>query len=204
MQTRATYGAAAAAFLELAARVPVERYGEPGLGDWDLRALIGHTSRSFVTVSTYLATRAETVQLESAAAYYAAVSRFATDEAADAIRQRGVDAGAALGDDPLATLHRLHADAAAALDALDGDPVVETIVGGMRVSDYLPTRTFELTVHALDLARATGLGFAPPRAALDEALALASASAVELGMGADVLLSLTGRQPLPPNCSVVP
>jgi uncharacterized protein (TIGR03083 family) len=204
MQTRATYGAAAAAFLELAARVPVERYGEPGLGDWDLRALIGHTSRSFVTVSTYLATRAETVQLESAAAYYAAVSRFATDEAADAIRQRGVDAGAALGDDPLATLHRLHADAAAALDALDGDPVVETIVGAMRVSDYLPTRTFELTVHSLDLARATGLGFAPPRAALAEALALASASAVELGMGADVLLSLTGRQPLPPNCSVVP
>jgi uncharacterized protein (TIGR03083 family) len=204
MQTRATYGAAAAAFLELAARVPVERYGEPGLGDWDLRALIGHTSRSFVTVSTYLATRAETVELDSAAAYYAAVSRFATDEAADAIRQRGVDAGAALGDDPLATLHRLHADADAALDALDGDPVVETIVGGMRVSDYLPTRTFELTVHGLDLGRATGLGFAPPRAALAEALALASASAVELGMGADVLLSLTGRQPLPPNCSVVP
>ena len=68
MQTRATHGAAAAAFLELAAQVPVERYAEPGLGDWDLRALIGHTSRSFVTVSTYLATRADTVQLESGAA----------------------------------------------------------------------------------------------------------------------------------------
>lgn len=204
MQTRATYGAAAAAFLELAAQVPVERYGEPGLGDWDLRALIGHTSRSFVTVSTYLATRAGTVAAESAAEYYAAVSSFAAAEAADAIRQRGVDAGAALGDDPLATLRLLKADADTALDALDGDPVVETIVGGMRVSDYLPTRTFELTVHSLDLARATGLGFAPPRAALAESLALASASAVELGMGADVLLSLTGRQPLPPNCSVVP
>ena len=204
MQTRVTFDAAATAFLDLAAQVPLDRYDGPGLGDWDLRALIGHTSRSLVTVTTYLGTRSETVAAESAAAYYALVSRIAGDDTTGAITQRGVDAGRALGDDPLATLRRLKADADAALDGLDGDPVVETIAGGMRVSDYLPTRTFELTVHSLDIARATGLGFAPPRAALAEAVALAGASAVELGMGADVLLSLTGRQPLPPNCSVVP
>ena len=95
--------------------------------------------------------------------------------------------------------------ATAALDDLAGaDPVVETIAGGMRVSDYLPTRTFELTVHCLDIARATGLDFAPPHDALVEALDVAAESALELGMGIDVLLTLTGRQPLPPNCSVVP
>lgn len=207
MQTRATFDAAATAFLDLAAQVPPDRYGEPGLGDWDLRALIGHTSRSLVTVTTYLGTRAETVAAASAAEYYALVSRIAGDDTTGAITQRGVDAGRALGDDPIATLRRLKADADAALDGLDGldgDPLVETIAGGIRVSDYLPTRTFELTVHSLDIARATGLGFAPPRAALAEAVALAGASAVELGMGADVLLALTGRQPLPPNCSVVP
>ena len=40
--------------------------------------------------------------------------------------------------------------------------MVTTAGGGMRVSDYLPTRTFELTVHCLDIARATGLDFVPP------------------------------------------
>ncbi len=204
VQTRATFDAAAAAFLDLTARVPLDRYAEPGLGEWDLRALIGHTSRSLVTVTTYLGTRADGVAIGSPAAYYVAVNRFVATEAGDAIRQRGVDAGAALGDDPVATLRRQQADAHAALDALDGDPVIETIAGGMRVSDYLPTRTFELTVHSLDIARATGLDFEAPRPALAEALALASESAVELGLGADVLLALTGRQPLPPGCSVVP
>lgn len=46
MQTRATFDAAATAFLDLAAQVPLDRYAGPGLGDWDLRALIGHTTRS--------------------------------------------------------------------------------------------------------------------------------------------------------------
>ncbi|HEU5038920.1 MAG TPA: maleylpyruvate isomerase N-terminal domain-containing protein [Nocardioides sp.] len=204
MQSRHTFDAAAVAFLDLAARVPLDRYAEPGLGEWDVRALIGHTSRSLVTVTTYLGTRAASVAVESPAAYYVAVNRFVDAEAGDAIRRRGVDAGLALGDDPLATLRQQKADADAALDALDGDPVVETIAGGMRVSDYLPTRTFELTVHSLDIARATGLDFTAPSAALAEALALAGESAVELGLGADVLLALTGRQPLPPGCSVVP
>ena len=74
----------------------------------------------------------------------------------------------------------------------------------MRVSDYLPTRTFELTVHGIDVARATDLEFAPPEAALVAALDIAGESALELGMGVHVLLALTGREPLPPNCSVVP
>ncbi|MGY2704690.1 maleylpyruvate isomerase N-terminal domain-containing protein [Nocardioides sp. HB32] len=204
MQPRASFDAAADAFLDLVGAVPRERYDGPGVGDWDLRSLIGHTGRSLVTVATYLRTRADTVAVASPAAYYVAVDRFATAETTAAIHQRGVDAGQALGDDPVAALHQHRADADAALGALDGDPVVETIAGGMRVSDYLPTRTFELTVHCLDIARATGLAFTPPAVALAEALELASASALELGLGTDVLLALTGRQPLPPGCSVVP
>ncbi len=204
MQTRATFDAAATAFLDLAAQIPTIGYAGPGLGDWDLRSLVGHTSRSFVTVTTYLGTRAESTEVTSPAEYFAAVSRIAAADTTGAIRQRGVDAGIALGDDPLAVLRQCKADADAALDALEGDPVVETIAGGMRVSEYLPTRTFELTVHGLDIARATGLAFTPPHAALVESLDVAAETALALGMGIDVLLTLTGRQPLPPNCSVVP
>src|SRR3954470_23020877 len=61
MQPRANFDAAADAFLDLVGAVPRERYDGPGLGDWDLRSLIGHTGRSLVTVATYLRTRADTV-----------------------------------------------------------------------------------------------------------------------------------------------
>ena len=202
---RATYAAAAEAFLDLVAPVPVERYAGPGLGEWDLRALVGHTARSFVTVTTYLTTRAETVAAGSTGEYYALVARIAAAEGTDAIRERGRAAGAALGDQPLEALHDARAAAEAALEGLAGDdPVVETLGGGMRVSDYLPTRTFELTVHALDIAAALGIAFRPPRAALAEALHVAADSALELGLGTDVLLALTGRRPLPEGASVVP
>lgn len=202
---RATYTAASEAFLDLVAPVPLERYAGPGLGEWDLRALVGHTARSFVTVTTYLATRAETVAARSAAEYYTLVSRIVAAEGTAAIRERGLAAGAALGEHPLDVLRDAHAAAEEALDGLAGDdPVVETLGGGMRVSDYLPTRTFELTVHALDIAAALGTTFQPPRDALAETLHVAADSALEQGLGADVVLALTGRRPLPPGSSVVP
>ncbi|CAI9416011.1 maleylpyruvate isomerase N-terminal domain-containing protein [Nocardioides sp. T2.26MG-1] len=204
-EIRQTFTAAATAFLDLAERVPVERYAEPGLGTWDLRALIGHTGRSLVTVTTYLQIRAAQVDAEDAADYFARVSRTVHGSARDAVHQRGIEAGVALGDDPVASLREARDEAEMALDLLEGaDPVVETAAGGMRVSDYLPTRTFELTVHSLDIARATGLDFTPPAEALADTLALAGASALRLGLGVDVLLALTGRRPLPPGTSVVP
>ncbi|MBA2955936.1 mycothiol maleylpyruvate isomerase [Nocardioides sp. MAH-18] len=202
---RATYAEAASAFLDLAERVPLERYAEPGLGSWDLRSLIGHTGRSLVTVVTYLDTRAEEIAAEDAADYFALVSRMTHGTARDAVHLRGIEAGIALGEDPIAALRAARGDAEAALDLLEGeDPVVDTAAGGMRVSDYLPTRTFELTVHCLDIARATGLDFTPPAEALADTLALASASALRQGHGVDVVLALTGRQPLPAGASVVP
>src|SRR3954470_23396764 len=204
-ETRATYELAVDAFLDLAAQVPIERYADPGLGTWDLRALIGHTGRSLVTVATYLTTRAEAIETEDAADYFAVVSRLAHGSARDAIHQRGIEAGVALGDDPAAALRDRREEAVLALDMLEGeDVVVTTAGGGMRVSDYLPTRTFELTVHSLDIARATGLDFVPPTEALADTLALASASALRQGSGVDVLLALTGRQQLPEGSSVVP
>jgi uncharacterized protein (TIGR03083 family) len=203
--TRATFAEAADAFVGLAGRIPRPAYDGPGLGDWDLRALVGHTSRSLVTVATYLAERADAVEVESAAAYYVAVSRIAAVDADGAIHRRGVEAGQALGDDPVTALREWRAAAEAALDRLGSeDAAVPTAGGGMRVSDYLPTRTFELTVHALDIATAVGLDHETPPGPLAESVRLAADSAVALGLGEDVLLALTGRRPLPPGASVVP
>ena len=43
-----------------------DRWSEPGLGEWDIRALVGHTSRSLVTVEVYLARPAASVEVASA------------------------------------------------------------------------------------------------------------------------------------------
>lgn len=208
MRTRATFDAAATAFLALAGQIPLQRYAGPGLGSWDLRALVGHTGRALATVAEYLPVRAEAVDSETPASYFARVGRLVGHDEDGAIAARGVAAGEALGADPVAALHSAYDAATAALDDLDDlagdDPVVVTAGGGMRVGDYLPTRTFELTVHCLDIAAATGIDFAPPPAALAEALGVAVGSALELGLGSDVLLALTGRRPLPDGCSVVP
>lgn len=74
----------------------------------------------------------------------------------------------------------------------------------MSLADYLPTRTFELTVHNLDLARAIG---APVPAAIGPAISEACGLAGRLAgchpQAAELLLMLTGRTQLPTGLSVV-
>ena len=80
------------------------------------------------------------------------------------------------------------------LVAGNDDPLVTTALGGMRLRQYLPTRTFELVVHGLDIARAAGLPTPAYSAGLlTTVLELAAAAAVLGGRGPDVLLALTGR-----------
>ena len=81
---------------------PGPALGRPGLGEWDVRALVGHTSRSLITVSTYLRTPAEREDVTSAADYYARVREYSANAGAADIVERGRQAGRDLGDDPAA------------------------------------------------------------------------------------------------------
>jgi len=67
-----------------------DRWSEPGLGEWDIRALVGHTSRSLLTVEAYLAQPAAAIEIPSAAGYFHATSAAA---AGPAVAARGRDAG---------------------------------------------------------------------------------------------------------------
>jgi hypothetical protein len=89
------------------------------------------------------------------------------------------------------------------LDGTDGGELVTTIAGGMRLADYLPTRTFELVVHTLDLSAALGLTAEPPPAAATQSLALIAGVAVADGRAAPLLLATTGRTGLPTGFSVL-
>ena len=193
------FAEAATAYAALVAAIAPHQWTEPGLGEWDLRALVGHTSRSLVTVETYLRQPAEAEDLASSAQYLAAVA--AVDPAS--VAERGRVAGQELGDDPAAAVRTL-VDRVVPLVAGEDDPLISTALGGMRLRQYLPTRTFELVVHGLDIARAAGLP-APEYSTglLTEVLALTTAAGVLLGQGVEVLLALTGREPLRPGFSVV-
>ena len=193
------FAEAARAYAGLVATITPEQWSAPGLGEWDLRALVGHTSRSLTTVETYLAQPAPTEDLTSPAAYLAAMARVDPASVAD----RGRAAGEALGEDPASAVRDLVERVLPRVGGED-DPLIATVGGGMRLRQYLPTRTFELVVHGLDIARAAGLP-APDYSAglLTEVLQLTAATAVLGGRGPELLLALTGRTTLPLDFSIV-
>ncbi len=199
---RDTFVQAGRSFVDLIDRIPDNAWDREGLGEWDLRSLVGHTSRSLITVITYLRQPADNEDVASAAVYYRLSSQIITADPA-AVTERGRQAGIALGTDPVAEIRRLHDEAVTAVNGVHADPVITTIAGGMRLSRYLPTRTFELTVHCLDIAAACGLEFSPPAPALRAALHLAADVTLLRDDGAQVLLALTGRRSLPVGFSVV-
>lgn len=201
--TASVFASAATAFAQLVRSIPETAWEGPGLGDWDLRSLVGHTSRSLITVSEYLQAPAEREDVADAAAYYVWVREFSSSAGAEAINERGRQAGIALGTDPAASVDGLVARALSDVDTA-GDPLITVIGGlGIRLSHYLQTRVFELTVHGVDIARATGIDAGLPDDAVEQACVLATQVAARVGQGEAVLTALTGRSDLTPGFSVV-
>jgi len=198
------YADAARIVTELVERIPPGAWATPALGEWDLRSLVGHTSRAFVTVLTYLGRPAAHEDIPDAEGYYALLPS-STGEGVDqsAVAQRGRDAGVALGDDPAAAFRDLADRAVAAARAADPDALIATIAGGLRVASYVPTRTVELVVHGHDIAAATGLDVAFDEATTAGTAALLARTGIRRGHGPALLRALTGRAPLPPGFSVV-
>ncbi len=196
------FSSAARAVGAAVARIPPHAWDGPGLGEWTLRDLVGHTSRSLVTVETYLDQPATEVAVPTAADYYVAIASSLGAGGAEIV-ERGRLAGLALGDDPATFVHDLAARVRDRLAGFDPTYVLTTIAGGMPLEEYLRTRTFELVVHGLDLERACGVAPEFGTDALIDAATLAAEVAVLTGHGPDLLLALTGRAGLPDGLSVV-
>jgi uncharacterized protein (TIGR03083 family) len=199
---RAAFLSAAASFVDQVVAIADRDLTGPGLGDWDLRALVGHTARSLVTVETYLAEPAAEVEVPTAAAYYLAIARAGGANTSD-ITERGRAAGAALGDDPAGHVRNLRDRVAELLTAYADDHALVTIAGGMRLDEYLRTRVFELVVHGLDIAAATGVDPDFDDAPLLDAARLAAEVITLSGRGPELLLAVTGRSAFPSDLTVV-
>jgi hypothetical protein len=197
--SRRAFADAAEWFVRTAALVG-DRWQRPGLGEWDVRALVGHTSRSLLTVEMYLARPAAAAEVASAIDYYRATRTAAADPA---VAARGRDAGVALGTDPSTAVAEIAERVVPLVDTRDGTELLTTIAGGMRLEDYLPTRTFELAVHTGDLATVLGLPLDVPATAGAQALRIVTDLAVADGLAGPLLLAATGRPALPAGFSVL-
>src|SRR5215831_8141336 len=184
--SRTAFADAAEWFVRTAALVG-DRWDRPGLGEWDVRALVGHTSRALVTVA-------------SAPDYFRATRAAAADPA---VAARGRDAGTALGSDPAAAVAQIAERVLALVETQDGTELVTTIAGGMRLGDYLPTRTFELAVHTADLATVLGVPPNVPATAAAQALTIVADLAVTDGLAGPLLRAATGPPGLPAGFSVL-
>src|SRR6218665_1040427 len=178
------------------ASIADDAWTDHALGDWDLRALVGHTGRALSTVRHALAHPAQLEELTSSTGYFLAAATAPAAGAAQ-VRERGGAAGLGLGEHPGEAFHDLTSatiDELAAQSA-DADPLVTSVAGGIRLSAYLPTRIVELVVHGLDVCRAIERDDPAPLSAQRIALRLLADLAADRDRGPELLLALTGREP---------
>ncbi len=200
--SRVAFRDAATAFVSLVTQIAPEAWEQPALGVWNVRDLVGHTSRSLTTIETYLGTATAGDELDGPLAYFLAIRAALADP--EAVAQRGRDAGAALGDDPVGRVRDLADRVIALVESSPDDAPVGTPVAPMTLAAYLPTRIFELTVHSLDLARALSLGTPPGlEAGIRVSCELAGQLAAEAPHAPAALLALTGRTGLPDGFTVL-
>jgi Mycothiol maleylpyruvate isomerase N-terminal domain len=197
---RKLFTLASDAFVEIVGSISTSEYAAPGLGVWTVRDLVGHASRAMLTIDTYLQTPATTHEIDDPITYFQIGLNGPNN--ADAIAERGREAGAALGDNPAETVRALARRVQQVIEATSDETSLTR--PSISFGAYLPTRVFELTVHCLDLVVA--LDRKPPET-LDEPISacvgLAGAIAGRTKGSAEVLLALTGRRQLPEHYSVV-
>jgi mycothiol maleylpyruvate isomerase-like protein len=201
MDYRRTFRASAVLFVDLVSRLPEDRWESPALGEWNLRDLVGHTvSSGLRQVPAVLATPATEIAVDTPEGYFALSRSVPPEVYAAAVAASSADARAVgLTLDP----GELAGRATQALAAAGDDDIVTTPGGGMRVRDWIPTRTLELVVHGMDIARAAEVEVAFPAEAIGEATLLSARLAVKVGDGAVLLNALTGRASLPEKFSVL-
>jgi uncharacterized protein (TIGR03083 family) len=202
MTSATDFETAAHSFLDLVAEVKVSQWSEPALGVWDVRSLVGHTSRAILTVEQYLlADPAPEVTARDAEDYYVHVFNEYTDN--DAIAARGVDAGRALNENSGAEFEATLNRDLALIEQNGPDRIVAIGPIGIPLGEYLRTRVFELVVHGMDIARATNQEHGIPADVVANVADLAARVAVRKGDGEAILFALTGRRPLRPRYSIL-
>ena len=175
-------------FVDTAAQVRPDQWETLALGVWNVRDLVGHTSRAMLNVEQYATVGADR-------------TGFGT---AEEIAERGREAGRALGDDPAGAVRDIAARVLGLVGGLPDDHPVKTPAGERPLVRYLGSRVMELTIHTLDLANALGLDVEAPDECSRITLYWLADTAVRGGTAKEVAFALTGRRALADGFSLVP
>ncbi len=198
---RETYLEAGEFFGGVVDQIDIDGFETPALGEWCARDLIGHTYRAFTTILSYSAKPGDKVDFERPVDYFLKVF----EEHADPklVAERGRAAGLEIIDDPKMMVRGFAMYVKNKLDELNDDHIMATPVGGIRLIDYLPTRTFELIIHTMDLAKALDLDGQPPESGMEATLQILGQLALYRGQAPELVLAATGRHGLPNGFSVL-
>jgi uncharacterized protein (TIGR03083 family) len=189
--SRLGYRQAADFFVDAVARIGPDQWALEALDLWNVRDLVGHTSRALLIVEQFSKSHPVSVEIRNAVDYYRRA--FVGEGINERIAERGKRTGQELGDDPARAVTELRDRVIARVDSLPDNHPLGTLIGGISLIDYLPGRTTELVVHTLDLANALHMHVQPPRQALSDTLHLLADLAIESGCGTKFALIATGR-----------
>lgn len=134
--------------------IEADAWERHALGDWNLAQLTAHLVRAATRVTEYLPLPVEGEPAADRITYW----QYDTDANAGAIARRAIDEAAAV--DPTALPGRFAAGWRASCAAANDhgpEQVLHTIMGPMRLNEYLATRVVEITIHHLDVRIALDL-----------------------------------------------
>ncbi len=192
------FKAATDGVLALASGVPATAWEKPGLGEWTVRELVAHTCRSWTLIGTYLAEPEPPAGPDAGTAGLYFARGLTQPGIHEGVLARGREDAAGLGADPVGYASRAAEDALGLVAATPPGRLVATRICPLPFAEFVRTRAFELTVHGLDLARATGQGVPPElERASAPALALVAEIAAERRLAVPLLLAASGRATLP-------
>ena len=196
-----TYLEAGEYFASVVDQVDIDGWDEPALGEWCVRDLTGHTYRAFTTVLSYSAKPGDRVDLVSPVDYFIKALETLSDP--KQVAERGRAAGLEIIDDPRMMVRGFAMYVKNKLEELSDDFILACPIGGIRLIDYLPPRTFEIVIHTMDLAKAVGVDAKPPEAGMEATLQIMGQLAIHRGQASELILASTGRGGLPEGFSVL-
>lgn len=179
-------------FLEVIRQIDPNQWDANALDQWSFRDLVGHTGRSIKLVKEFGSQRSESLDVQSAALHYQI--SLSPEGANQRVAAGGVEAGNALGEEPVHHLQEAWIATLETLQSTEEDTVISYVNGGIKFGDYLRTRILELVVHSIDLAQAIGIDYEPPKEAMREALYLLADLAVDTPYASKLALISTGRE----------
>lgn len=132
----------------------VEAWDTPALGQWNVAQLVAHTVRATTRVPAYLEQPVDGPPVVDRLGYW----HYDAAAEAPAIAQRAVDEAAGIPPERLPDAFAAgHAATVQAAQEAGPDRVLFTIMGAMRLDEYLATRVLEVVVHHMDLRAALDL-----------------------------------------------